>query len=224
MTKFTVTRAGALSSLVGLALLIVAPPAAAARNESAERHVLLNANAALHALADPSLSPMARQTAFRSIMTHMVDVPRIATFVLGRYGVRVRSDPGLRALWLQTFEDHMLAVYKDQLDRFAGSQVRIAGSFERVPGRDVVVRSEMTSPSSGRTLSLQWRILQGETGWKVTDISFVADGAEIWLAQQQQSEFALQLDRGGGDINALISSVRARTDDLRQRSEARASE
>ncbi len=222
MTEVSVTRSVVLAALAGVAVLIAASPAAAARNEVAEQHVLTHANAALDALADRSASHSAREAAFRTSITQMADVPRIATFVLGRYGVRVRSDPALHALWLQAFEDYTLAVYQDQLNRYAGSQVRITGSLERVQGRDVVVRSEMTSPVSGRILTLQWRVLQGANGWRVTDVSFVADGNEIWFAQQQQSEFALQLDRTNGDINALISGVRARTADLRQRALASA--
>lgn len=221
MIRPTVTRAGAIAGLLSLAMLITARPAGAASNDAAEQHVLINANAALTALADRSIGVAAREAAFRSIIVQMADVPRIAAFVLGRAGLRVRNDPALRALWLEAYEDHAIAVYRDQLERYAGSRLQVTGSLERVAGRDVVVRSEIRSPVSGRLLSLQWRLLLGENGWKVTDVSFVADGNEIWLAQQQQSEFALQLDRSNGDVSALIASVRERTADLRRRAAAR---
>jgi ABC-type transporter MlaC component len=221
MTGHTVTRGGAIGGLFGLAMLIAGRPAHAASNGAAEQHVLINTNAALDALANPSVDAATREAGFRRIIMQMADVPRIAIFVLGRAGLRVRADPALRAQWLEAFEDHAIAVYQDQLERYAGSRLQVTGSLERVAGRDVVVRSEIRSPVSGRVLSLQWRVLLGDAGWKVTDVSFVADGAEIWLAQQQQSEFALQLDRGNGDINALIASVRGRTVELRRRTAQR---
>jgi phospholipid transport system substrate-binding protein len=223
MTGFSTTRAGMLAGLVSLATLMTVPSVGAVPNQAAEQYVLINANAALDALAKSSATPEERQEAFRRIIKMTADVPRIAAFVLGRYGARVRSDPALRAQWSETFEDYALAVYQDQLEQYAGSRIRVTGSIEREVGRDVVVRSEIKSPDSGNVLSLQWRLLRGESGWKVTDISFVAEGNEVWLAQQQQREFALQLDRSNGDIGALISNVRATTVNLRKRASARVS-
>jgi ABC-type transporter MlaC component len=215
-----ITRAQVLTAIGGLAAWIVAPPASASAYEAAEQHVLTNANAALDALADRASTPAAREERFRAIITQMADVPRIAVFVLGRYGAQLRGDHALQARWIDAFEDHALTVYQDQLRRYAGSRVEVVSSAERVAGRDVIVRSQVRSRVSGRMLNLQWRLLRGEGCWRVNAVSFVADGNEIWLAQQQQREFAMVLDRHNGDIAALIASVRQTTANLRERTAA----
>ena len=54
------------------------------------------------------------------------------------------------------------------------------------------------------------------SGWKVVDVSLVLDGNQIWLAQQQQSEFLAVLGRNNGNIRALMSDLRDRTNTMRQ--------
>jgi ABC-type transporter MlaC component len=215
-----VTRAAAIAGLASMVLALGTSSAYAARNQAAESHVSENANAALRALADRAKPASASDDEFRRIIARMADMQRIAITVLGSYGRGMRDDPALQARWIAAFEDHAVAVYESQLSRYARSQLKVTGSTEFVSGRDVVVHSEMKSPVTGRILSLQWRLRQRDAGWKVLDISFVADGNEIWLAQQQQQEFALQLDRLNGNIDALIVEVRAKTASLRQRRSA----
>lgn len=216
MTGTVLTRAGAIAAFLSFAFVAGAPASMAAGSVAAEQHVLTNANAALAVLANRSISTTAREEAFRDVIDRMADVRSIATFVLGRYGGSVRDDAALRAAWTDAFGGYAFAVYQEQLARYAGGQVRITGSIERVAGRDVIVRSEIPARSNGRPLLLQWRLLYGDVGWRVVDVSFVTDGSEIWLAQQQRNEFMLQLDQSRGDMRALITSVRARTVELRR--------
>jgi phospholipid transport system substrate-binding protein len=189
-------------------------PAAAARNTEAEQYVQANASQALEMLSNRA-SADARQQAFQRLMTQFADVPRIATFVLGRYAGQLRSDPALRSEWMAVFQDYSNAVYEDQLDRYRGNAIRITGSIERVPGRDVVVQSVVAPRGQSRPLPVQWRILRSGNVWKVVDVSLVLEGNEVWLAQQQQRDFLAQLDRSNGDIRVLIASVRRATAQMR---------
>lgn len=213
MTTFQITRASVLAAFVG-ALVLTTTPAAAARNTEAEQYVQANASQALEMLSNRA-SADARQQAFQRLMTQFADVPRIATFVLGRYAGQLRSDPALRSEWMAVFQDYSNAVYEDQLDRYRGNAIRITGSIERVPGRDVVVQSVVAPRGQSRPLPVQWRILRSGNVWKVVDVSLVLEGNEVWLAQQQQRDFLAQLDRSNGDIRVLIASVRRATAQMR---------
>ena len=51
--------------------------------------------------------------------------------------------------------------------------------------------------------------------------SLILEGNQIWLAQQQQSEFLVALDRNQGDIRALVTDVQGLTTGLRDRIAAR---
>jgi phospholipid transport system substrate-binding protein len=220
MKRDGLTRGGFLAAFAAAALILGAPSAHAARNPEAEAYVNTHANAALASLSNRA-SPDARQQVFSELMNRFADVPRIAMFVLGRYSTQLRGDADLRNEWLAVFLDYSNAVYEDQLDRYRGNEIRVTDSIERIPGSDVIVRTEVVPRGQSRPLPVQWRILRAGNAWKVVDVSLVLEGNEIWLAQQQQRDFLAQLDRTQGNIRGLIASVRQTTAMLRQRIRAR---
>jgi phospholipid transport system substrate-binding protein len=203
--------------LVSATALAVAPDAHAARNADAERYVQENASAALRTLGDRSLTAAQRRQTFDQLMNQFADMPRIANFVLGRYGAQLRADPALRSEWTRTFQDYSIAVYEARLDTYSGSAIRVTDSIERVPGRDVIVTSEIQPRGGGRPLPVQWRMLRAGDTWKVVDVSLILEGNQIWLAQQQQNEFLAVLGRNNGDIRVLIGNLREVTASMRER-------
>lgn len=221
MSARSITRTAFLASLFSAGMVAIAPSAHATRNDAAERHVQESAQAALRSLSDMSVSSSQRQQTFNRLMSQLADMPRIANFVLGRYGAQLRADATLRAEWNRTFQEYAIAVYEAQLEQYSTSTLRVVNSIERVPGRDVIVVSEMSPRGSSRPLRVQWRMLLTGDTWKVVDVSLVDNGSEIWLAQQQQRDFLAALDRNNGDIRALISTVRGQTASMRQRILAR---
>ncbi|HVZ98914.1 MAG TPA: ABC transporter substrate-binding protein [Caulobacterales bacterium] len=214
MTARTFTRASFIASLAGAGLVLAAPAAHAARNADAEAFAQSSATQALNAISQPQ----GREQTFQTLMSQFADVPRIANFVLGRYAVQLRNDPALRSAWVDVFRDYAFAVYMAQLDRYRGAQISVTNSIERIPGQDVVVRTEMAPRGQSRPLPVQWRLLKNGDSWKVVDVSLILDGNEIWLAQQQQRDFLAMLDANHGDIQALMAHVRSSTANLRQRS------
>jgi phospholipid transport system substrate-binding protein len=220
-TLNTITRAAFLSGVLSAGLLVAAPAAHAARNTGAEDYVQENAASALSTLGNRSLSSTQRQQTFNRLMAQFADMPRIAHFVLGRYGSQLRTDATLRTEWTRAFQDYSIAVYEARLGAYSGSAITVTGSVERVPGRDVIVTSEMTPRSGGRAMRVQWRLLRSGEAWKVVDVSLILEGNEIWLAQQQQRDFLAQLDRNNGDIRALMTTIRGQTANMRDRVMAR---
>lgn len=221
MTLNTLTRTAFLSGVLSVGLIATAPNANAVRNADAESYVQQNASSALRTLGDSNLSSSQRRQTFDRLMAQFADMPRIAHFVLGRYGSQLRSDQALRAEWTRTFQAYAIAVYEARLNNFGGSAIRVTGSVERVPGRDVIVTSELTPRDGGRPMTVQWRLLRSGEAWKVVDVSLLFEGNQIWLAQQQQRDFLAQLDRNNGDIRALMTTIRDQTASMRERVVAR---
>jgi phospholipid transport system substrate-binding protein len=207
--------------LVSASALAIAPDAHAARNADAEQFVQANASAALRTLGDRNLSATQRRQTFDRLMAQFADMPRIANFVLGRYGAQLRSDAALRSEWTRAFQEYSIAVYEDRLNTYSGSAIRVVDSIERVPGRDVIVTSEIQPRAGGRALPVQWRMLRTGDTWKVVDVSLILEGNQIWLAQQQQNEFLAVLGRNNGDIRVLIGNLREVTASMRERIMAR---
>jgi phospholipid transport system substrate-binding protein len=220
VTNLSLTRSAFLSALIGAGMLATAPSASAARDVAAETYVQQNASQALSTLGNRNITGAERRRLFDQLMRQFSDMDRIALFVVGRYSAQLRADPALRALWVSTFKDYAIAVYEDQLQAYSGSAIRVTGSTERIPGRDIVVNSEIT-PRGQRPLPVQWRLLRSGDSWKVFDVSLIFDGGnQIWLAQAQQLDFLSQLDQTHGDIRALISRVQQTTAALRQHATA----
>jgi phospholipid transport system substrate-binding protein len=207
--------------LVSASALAVATDAHAARDADAERYVQENASAALRTLGDRNMNTAQRRQTFDQLMARFADMPRIANFVLGRYGAQLRSDATLRSEWTRTFQEYSIAVYEDRLNTYSGSAIRVTDSIERIPGRDVIVVSEIQPRGGGRPLPVQWRMLRTGDAWKVVDVSLILEGNEIWLAQQQQNEFLAVLGRNNGDIRVLMGNLREVTASMRQRILAR---
>jgi phospholipid transport system substrate-binding protein len=221
VTTQKLTRAAFLSGALSVGALAAAPAAHAARNTDAESYVQSNAASALRTLGDRNLTSSQRRQTFDRLMSQFADMPRIAHFVLGRYGSQLRADADLRSEWTRAFQDYSIAVYEARLADYSGSAVRVTGSTERVAGRDVIVTSELTPRAGGRAMTVQWRLLRTGEAWRVVDVSLLFEGNQIWLAQQQQRDFLAQLDRNNGDIRALMTTIRNQTASMRQQVVAR---
>lgn len=218
MNVRSMTRAAFVAGMLGLGALIAAPAAHAARNGDAETYVQENANAALRALGDRSTSSTQRRQTFQRLMGQFADMPRIGSFVLGRYAGQLRNDAALRSEWTSTFQEFAMATYEDRFGGFDGSAIRVTGSEERIAGRDVIVESLLQPRGNGTPTRVQWRVLRSGNGWKVVDVS-VIDSArnQVWLAQFQQRQFLAELDSNNGNIRTLMTDIRGLTASMRQR-------
>lgn len=221
MTSRSVTRAAFLSGLAGFGAFAMATNAVAARNPDVEHYVEENASEALRTLGDRSVTGAERHQTFDELMAEFADMPRLAVWVLGRYGGQLRNDPVLRADWTRTFQEYAIATYETRLSRYSGGSIRVVGSVENVAGRDITVNTQLSPDGESRPLPVQWRLLRAGDTWKVMDVSLVFEGNnQIWLAQQQQLDFLAALDRNHGDIRALMTDVRAQTATMRRRTMA----
>lgn len=205
------------AAAAAVAVTLAVAPTSSAADPAAEQYVAQNANMAISTLSDRALTAADRQARFRTLMQRFADVPSISNFVLGANAAgQLRANPALNREWQAVFMDYSVAVYEDQLDQFRGNEVKVIGSVERIPGRDVVVKSTITPRGASQSMPVQWRIVKRGEAWKVVDVSLVLDRNEVWLAQRQQRDFANILG-ARGDVRALITAVRQQTTDMRSR-------
>ncbi len=194
---------GALAAPAGHAF------AATARDADAEAFLLAAANSTLQLLNDSKLSPADRASKFSTAMDKYCDIPGVARFALGRY--RTRFDDKSYAEYSTAFREFLLAAYQSQLDRFRGEKVTLVGSEVRKPG-DVVVNTKVSQKRAGKEdLPVNWRVRKGADGWRIIDLSALG----VWLAIEQQANFAAALDQGNGKPEALIAYVKQSAADMR---------
>lgn len=210
--------AAALAVALPLSASAQTPPRAAQANDAQlQSYVETNVRNALTSLSAAQAGSAQRAQRFNALMTEFADVNAISTFVLGRYSGALRQDAALRRDWTAAFTEYAFATYEDQLDRFRGFSVRATGVTVNQPGRDVMVRTEMTPAGGGRPTIVQWRMANQGQGWRVFDVLVNLRGNELPLGVRQKRLFEAKLDRTRGDIRALITDIRAETATLRGR-------
>ena len=199
-----------LAALV-LALALTAPAAtallptpalaqAAARDASAEAFVQTQAQRVISVLSDKSQASADKIRVFRGIVDEVADVPRITSFVLGKYARTIT--PAQRDRFAKVFRQFAQNVYESRLGDFHGETAKVTGSVVRKPG-DVVVNTTISGGKLSQPVQASWRVLGGGSSWKVVDIQV----SGIWLAITQQQDFVSTIDNAGGNVDVLIAQL-----------------
>jgi len=124
--------------------------------------------------------------------------------VLGRYWTTA-SDPQ-REEFVRLFEAFVVHAYSVRSSAFPGQTLTVRGS--RLDGeRGAVVQSQIAGPSGGRPILVDWRISRTDERYNITDI--MIEGVSMALPERQ--EFASVIQRGGGELEALLKLLRERT-------------
>jgi phospholipid transport system substrate-binding protein len=174
--------------------------AQASRDAGAEQFVQVQAQRVVSILDNHDVGQADRTRAFRAVVDQIADVPRITTFVLGKYARTIT--PAQMQRFSQVFRAYEQNVYETQLGNFNGKTVKVTGSAVRRPG-DVVVNTLINGPGFKQPLPVGWRVLGDGGSWKVVDV----ETSGVWLAITQQQDFVSTIDNNGGDIDALISQL-----------------
>lgn len=196
--------AACLLSAAAVAPAVLAPsPAAAqaARDAQAEAFVGAQSQRALNILNSRNLTVGQKAQQFRGFVDQVADVPRITTFVLGKYNRTIT--PTQRQQFNAVFRDYASGVYESRLDEYKGERFQVTGSQVRKPG-DVVVVSRVSGGQMREPQTVRWRVIRGTAGWRVVDVEVLG----VWLAITQQQDFVATIDNAGGDVNVLISQLR----------------
>ena len=198
--------AGALAVACAAPLGLVAVPASAQAirghgDPGAEAFVQTEASKGVAILNDRGLSIGAKKQAFYGFVNQTADVPRITSFVLGRY--RRQVSPAQYQQFSEVFREYADSVYESRLGDYHGEKLQVTGSLVRAPG-DVVVSSLVTGGDLKGQPVVNWRVLKGPDGWKIVDVQ--AQG--VWLAVVEQQDFTSTLANANGDISVLIRQLR----------------
>ncbi len=202
---FAVPSTAAALALAGVFALTVARPdraahAQAARDAGAEQFVQTQAQRVITVLNNRSEGNGDKIRAFRGIVDEIADVPRITTFVLGKYART--ATPAQHQRFATVFRQYAQNVYEKRLGDYHGESVKVTGSVVRKPG-DVVVNTSISGGKLDQPVQASWRVLGSGSSWKVVDVQV----AGIWLAITQQQDFVSTIDNNGGNVDVLIGQL-----------------
>jgi phospholipid transport system substrate-binding protein len=195
MTMRAVTR----TLLVILTLAIASPVRAA---DDAAGFIADLGKRAIAVLTSTS-SEADREKQFRALFDEGFDVPGIARFVLGSYW-RTSTD-AQRDEFTKLFETYIIHSYTVRFAEYSGQQLKVNGS--RPEGETgTLVTSVIEGASGAPPVKVDWRVAKVGGPFKITDV--VVEGVSMAVTQRQ--EFASVIQRGGGQVEALLKLLRER--------------
>lgn len=157
---------------------------------------------ALGFLANDSLTAEKKAKEFRNLLEDSFDMRTIARFALGRYW-RTASD-SQRNEYVKLFNKMVIDVYTQRFDEYSGQKFSVVSA--RPEGKkDAVVTSVISSPS-GPDVQVDWRVRYKNNRYQIVDV--IVEGVSMSLTQR--SEFSTVIQRGGGDIEVLLTHLKSR--------------
>jgi len=161
------------------------------------------ARTALDDLTLPSVPEAQRTKRFQELMDETFDVPLISRFVLGRYWRQATEAE--RAEYTRLFRELIVQSYARRFSDFSGAKFRVTGTSPPNEDGDVMVAVEGTIPAKP-SVKLDVRVRQVKSTQKVIDVAIEG----VSMAMTQRDEFASVIQRGGGNLEALLASLRER--------------
>jgi len=203
--------------LIGIALLVAAlgtgtvvrPAAAQDFAKEAGAFVQSLGDQAIQIITDKTLDATQREQHFHDMFVTSFDVPTIGRFVLGRYW-RTATDEQ-KAEFLKLFEDMIVKTYNGRFTEYKGEQFVVVAA--RADGDSALVTATIAQPNGRPAVKVEWRVIAEAGKPKIVDV--VIEGVSMSVTQQQ--EFGSVIQRNGGQVDALLASMRER---VQQQSQA----
>jgi phospholipid transport system substrate-binding protein len=195
--------AGIPAPLVAVADQTTSAPESAAGGPSmnaARTFVDVMAKKTVAFLADKSLSEQQKKDQFRTLLFADFDLDTIGRFVLGTYWNR--TNPTQREEYLSLFRKMIAEVWAERFEQYQGQKFALRNA--RADGdRDVLV-SSVIIPLENPEVQVDWRVRYKNGQYKIVDV--VVEG--VSLSVTQRSDFASVIQRGGGNVDVLLASLR----------------
>jgi phospholipid transport system substrate-binding protein len=146
-----------------------------------------------------------RERQFRALFEQSFDLPEISRFVLGPYWRTATEQQ--RQEFTKLFENYVIHAYTVRFNAYAGQQLKV-GSARPEGDNGALVQSEIALPNSNQPpVKVDWRVTKSGDSYKITDVT--VEGVSMALTERQ--EFASIIQRGGGQVEALLKQLREKT-------------
>ena len=187
--------------VVALGLLFTRPGLAQVDTSRAAAFIQAAGDELVAAINSPGLGAAARQERVAVILRRSVDIEAVGRFVLGRFW-RVAT-PAEQQEYLRLFEMSLIRNLAGRFGEYQGVRFALGRSQSRTED-DALVSTIVTRPGSN-PFNLDWRV--SEAGGQPKIVDLIAEGTSLRLTQR--SEYASVIQRGGGQVAALLTAMRA---------------
>jgi len=189
--------------LLAAALLAAAAIPAARAQDDPGRFVADLAQRAINELTAPGVPDPERIARFRTIFTEGFDVPLIARFVLGRHW-RTATE-AQREEYTKLFDEFVAQTYARRFAEFPGVQIKVLSVSKPNEDGDQIVSVDGNLPGKA-PVRMDLRVRPKDGKPKIIDVAIEG----VSMAITQRDEFSAVIQRGGGDMEALLANLRAK--------------
>ena len=168
--------------------------------QDAEAFITQLANEGIGFLADENITTAKQKTHFKTLLNRNFDLNTIARFSLGRHW-RTASKPQ-RDEYLKLFKNMIVDVYSQRFSDYQGQTLNVTGS-RKEGERDILVHSTLEQDGQP-DVDIDWRVRKRDGRFKVVDV--IVEG--VSMALTQRSDFSSVVQRGGGNMEALLAHLR----------------
>jgi len=193
--------------LVALGLIslgVTLPAQAAVTPDAAKALVDGMASEAISALAAPDRTDAQIRETFHGILQQNFDFDGIAKFVLGRYWRT--ATPEQQTEYLKLFGDYIVGIYANRFSQYSGETLSVGNV--RQDGDDAIVSTHINLTRNPQPVAVDWKVTTGADGKpRVSDVII----EQVSMSITQRSEFASIIQSGGGQVEALLARLRAKT-------------
>jgi phospholipid transport system substrate-binding protein len=158
---------------------------------------------AIAQLAGKQIPEEEERQRFRDLLNQYFDIDAIGKFTVGRayWG---SASPEQQKEFLALYETQVTNAYAKRFQNYSGQQFKVISAKKEDGDNDTIVNSEVTQPSGGAPISVEWRVRPENGGFKIADV--VIAGISMAVTDRQQFDAVIQ--RGGGTIQALIDALK----------------
>ena len=176
-------------------------------DQDAGTFIMELADKALTALTDPELDNAVRAERFRELLQEGMDIPTVASRVLGPY-VRRATDEEM-AEFIDLLEENIVRKYAVMFRGYSGEEIKLLETRDtRRDAQLVVVAVERTDGSP--PVEVRWVVHDVDGQKKIIDIIV----ERVSMVTTQKEEFVSVIRRGGGKIESLLVELRERNAEL----------
>jgi phospholipid transport system substrate-binding protein len=151
-------------------------------------------------LSDPHLSHVDRKAEFSTLLRDSFDLDTIARFALGRYWRQ--ASPQQRDEYIDLFKFMVVDTYAQRFEEYQGQQIAV-GNARPIGDKDALVNSRILG-GGGPEVSVDWRVRYKDGQYRIIDV--LVEG--VSMSVTQRSEFSSIIQRGGGNVEALLAKLR----------------
>jgi phospholipid transport system substrate-binding protein len=167
--------------------------------EGAKQFIAKMGDRGINFLGDSSKSAESKKAEFTKLLDDSFDMKTIGRFVLGT-NWKVAT-PAQQQEYQKLFRKMIINVYSKRFSEYNGQKFEVRTA--RKDGKDTTVSSFIV-PSSGPEVRVDWRVREKDGKYKVVDI--VVEG--VSMAMTQRADFASVVERGGNNIESLLTHLR----------------